>query len=182
MVWLILGLVLWSVSHLMKRLAPGLRAALGDGPGRAVISLLAILSIYLMVKGFRAADVVVLWNPPAFLTHVNNLLMLVAVFLVGLGYSRGVLRTKIRHPMLNAVKTWAIAHLLVNGDLASVVLFGGLFVWALVDLILINRQVPVWNRPAAGPVRNDLIYGVIALVVFGAIGWVHNWLGYWPFG
>lgn len=182
MVWLILGLALWFVSHLMKRVTPGLRAALGEGAGKAVVSLLSILSIYLMVKGFRAADVVILWNPPAFLTHLNNLLMLLAVFLVNLGYSRGVLRTKIRHPMLTAVKTWAIAHLLVNGDLASVVLFGGLFVWALVDLILINRRVPVWNRPAPGPVKNDLIYGVVALGVYGMIGWIHNWLGYWPFG
>ena len=182
MVWLILGLALWFVSHLMKRVAPGLRAALGEGAGKGVVSLLSILSIYLMVKGFQAADVVVLWSPPAFLTHLNNLLMLLAVFLVNLGYSRGVLRTKIRHPMLTAVKTWAIAHLLVNGDLASVVLFGGLFVWALVDLILINRQVPVWNRPAPGPVKNDLIYGVVALGVYGMIGWIHNWLGYWPFG
>lgn len=182
MTLLILGLVLWYLSHLMKRVAPGLRAAPGDLPGKGIVALLAILSLYLMVKGFRAADVVVLWTPPAFLTHVNNLLMLVAVFLVSLGFSRGALRTRIRHPMLNAVKTWAIAHLLVNGDLASVVLFGGLFVWALVDLILINRQEPVWNRPAPGPVRNDLIHGVIALGVFGAIGWVHDWLGYWPFG
>jgi len=182
MVWLILGLALWFVSHLMKRVTPGLRATLGEGAGKGVVSLLSILSNYLMVKGFQAADVVVLWSPPAFLTHLNNLLMLLAVFLVNLGYSRGVLRTKIRHPMLTAVKTWAIAHLLVNGDLASVVLFGGLFVWALVDLILVNRQVPVWNRPAPGPVKNDLIYGVVALGVYGMIGWIHNWLGYWPFG
>ncbi len=182
MTLLILGIVLWYASHLMKRLAPGLRASLGNMPGKLVITALSVLALYLMVKGFRATDATVLWAPPAFLTHVNNLLMLIAVFLVNLGYSRGVLRTKIRHPMLNAVKTWAIAHLLVNGDLASVLLFGSMFVWALVDMILINRQEPAWVRPAPGPVLNDLIYGVIALGVFAAIGAVHNWLGYWPFG
>jgi uncharacterized membrane protein len=182
MTMLMAGLVLWYVSHLMKRLAPGIRAALGDGPGKGIVSLLSFLSLYLIVRGFRAADVVVLWHPPAFLTHLNNLLMLVAVFLINLGYSRGVLRTKIRHPMLNAVKTWAIAHLLVNGDLASVILFGGIFVWALVDMILINRQEPAWNRPAPGPVRNDVIYGALSVVLYLAIGWVHTQLGYWPFG
>ena len=182
MTMLMAGLVLWYVSHLMKRLAPGIRAALGDGPGKGIVSLLSLLSLYLIVRGFRAADVVVLWDPPAFLTHLNNLLMLVAVFLINLRYARGVLRTKIRHPMLNAVKTWAIAHLLVNGDLASVILFGGMFVWALVDMILINRQEPAWNRPAPGPARNDVIYGALSVVLYLAIGWVHTQLGYWPFG
>lgn len=182
MTLLILGLALWYLSHLMRRLAPGLRAALGDMPGKALITLLSFLALYLMIKGFRTADVVVLWNPPAFLTHLNNLLMLIAVFLVNLGYSRGVLRTKIRHPMLNATKTWATAHLLVNGDLASVVLFGGLFIWALADMILINRQEPAWKRPVAGPVRNDVIYGVLSLGLYLAIGWIHTQLGYWPFG
>jgi uncharacterized membrane protein len=179
---LILGLALWFVSHLMKRVTPGLRLALGDMPGKAIIALLSVLSLYLMIKGFRGADVVVLWTPPPFLTHLNNLLMLLAVFLVNLGFSRGVLRTKIRHPMLNAVKVWATAHLLVNGDLASVILFGGLFVWALADMILINRQEPAWGRPAPGPVRNDVIYGLLSLGLYLAIGWVHSQLGYWPFG
>jgi hypothetical protein len=108
--------------------------------------------------------------------------MLIAVFLVDLGYSRGVLRTKIRHPMLTAVKIWAFAHLLVNGDLASMVLFGGLMAWAVVSLILINRQEPAWVPPAPGPLRNDLIYGGIMLVVFGVIVFIHNWLGHWPLG
>jgi uncharacterized membrane protein len=179
---LIAGVLLWAYSHLMKRVTPGFRAGLGDNTGKLVATVLSLAAIVLMVMGYRQADVVVLWDPPAFLRHINNLLMLIAVWLVNLGASRGVLRTKIRHPMLTAVKTWAIAHLLVNGDLASVILFGGILVWAVLDLILINRMEPVWQRPAPGPVRNDVIYAVVALAVFAAIGWVHNWLGYWPFG
>ena len=182
MTLLILGLALWFGAHLFKRLAPGPRAALGETPGKMLVSVVLILAIVLMVKGFRGADFIEIWSPPAFLTHVNNLLMLIAVFLLGLGYSNGVLRTRMRHPMLTAVKTWAIAHLLVNGDLASVVLFGGLLAWAVVALILINRQEPVWNRPAAGPVRNDLIYAVVALGIFAVITFIHNWLGVSPFG
>lgn len=182
MTLLIVGLALWYVSHLMKRLAPGLRAALGDMPGKLVVTVLSFLSLYLMVKGFRGAEFVAVWTPPAFMTHINNLLMLVAVFLVNVGYSKGVVRARMRHPMLTAVKTWAIAHLLVNGDLASIVLFGGILAWAVIDLVLINRQEPVWNRPAPGPVKNDVIYGLAALVLFGLITWIHNWLGYWPFG
>ncbi len=182
MTLLIVGLVLWSGAHLLKRVAPGLRAAMGDMPGKLVVTALSLLALYLMVKGFRSADVIAVWTPPAFVTHVNNLLMLFAVYLVNLGYAPGVMRTRIRHPMLTATKTWAIAHLLVNGDLASILLFGGIFGWALVDLILINRQEPVWNHPAPGPVRNDLIYGAASVAVFALIAWIHTWLGYWPFG
>ena len=182
MTLLILGILLWAASHLLKRLAPGLRAAMGENGGKMVVSVAAIAAIYLMVVGYRSADVVVLWTPPAFMTHINNLLMIVAVVLLNLGYSRGVMRTKMRHPMLGSVKVWALAHLLVNGDLASVILFGSMLAWAVLDLILINRQVPVWVRPAAGSVRNDVIYLVASAGVFAAIAWIHTYLGYWPFG
>ena len=155
---------------------------MGELPGKVVLSVLSLMAIVMMVKGFRAAPVIDLWYPPAFLTHLNNLLMLIAVFLIDVGYVRGVVRTKIRHPMLTAVKTWAFAHLLVNGDLASVILFGGLMAWAVIDMVLINRQVPVWDRPAPGPVRNDLIYAGVAAGIFAAIVWLHSWLGHWPLG
>ena len=179
---LILGVLLWSYSHLMKRVTPAFRESLGDNGGKGLATALTIAALVLMVIGYRGADPVYLYEPPAFLRHVNNLLMLVAVYLLLLGYSRGVVRTKIRHPMLNAVKTWAIAHLLVNGTLADLILFGGLFAWALFDMIKINRMTGPWQRPAAGPVINDAIYAVGALVVFAAIGWLHGWLGPWPFG
>jgi uncharacterized membrane protein len=123
----------------------------------------------------------VLWNPPAFLTHINNLLMLIAVFLVNLGKVPGLLRSKMRHPMLGAVKVWALAHLLVNGDLASVILFGGMLAWAVFDMIKINKMQE-WARPAAGPVIYDIGYGFVSLGVFAAIAWLHTYLGYWPFG
>lgn len=176
------GVLLWAYSHLMKRVTPGLRARLGEGPGKGLVAVASLLAIWLMVIGYGRAEVIELWTPPGFLTHLNNLLMLVAVVMVNLGYSRGVMRTWMRHPMLGAVKVWALAHLLVNGDLAAVILFGGLLAWAVLDMILINRQTPAWQRPAAGPVVNDAIYLAISLGVFGAIAWIHNWLGHWPFG
>lgn len=182
MIWLVIGVGLWAFSHLMKRVTPGFRAGLGDGPGKGVVSVLALLAIGAMVYGYKHADPVQLWTPPDFMRHINNLLMVIAVILVNLGYSRGVMRTKMRHPMLTSVKVWALAHLLVNGDLASVVLFGGLLAWAVLDVILINRMEPAWVRPVAGPVRNDVIYIVASAVVFGVIVWIHTWLGYPPLG
>jgi uncharacterized membrane protein len=111
--------------------------------------------------------------------HVNNTLMLIAVVLVNLGASRGVMRTWLRHPMLTAVKVWALAHLLVKGDLASIILFGGILGWAVFDVIMINRMEPAWVRPAAGPVRNDVIYVVASVAVLALIVAIHGWfLGY----
>jgi uncharacterized membrane protein len=182
MIWLVIGVLLWAFSHLMKRITPGFRASLGDGPGKGVVSVLSLLAVAAMIYGYKHAEVTDLWDPPLFLRHINNLLMLIAVVLVNLGSSRGVLRTKMRHPMLTSVKVWALAHLLVNGDLASVVLFGGLMAWAVVDVILINRMQPEWTPPEAGPVRNDLIYLAASVVVFVVIVAVHTWLGYPPVG
>jgi len=180
MTQLILGVLIWAYSHLMKRVTPGFRASLGD-KGKLVAAVLSFIALYLMITGYKAADVVVLWEPPTFMRHINNLLMLIAVILVNMQANRGVMRTWMRHPMLGAVKVWALAHLLVNGDLASVVLFGGILAWAVVDMILINKM-QTWERPAPGPVRNDVIYVVFSLVVFAAIVWVHTWLGYNPVG
>ena len=177
-----LGVLLWAYSHLMKRVTPGFRASLGDGPGKGLVTVLSFVALGLMIYGYRSADVITIWSPPQFLRHINNLLMLIAVILLGMGHSRGLLPTVMRHPMLTAVKTWAQAHLLVNGDLASIILFGGMMTWAVVDVITINRMEPAWVRPARGPVRNDVVYVVLSLVLFGAIVWMHTWMGYWPLG
>lgn len=181
MIVLILGVLLWSGSHLFKRLLPDRRSAMGDA-GKGLVTVASLVGIVLMVIGYRAAPYIEVWSPPRFLTHLNNLLMLVAVFLLGVGNVWGGVRTKLRHPMLGAVKVWALAHLLVNGDLASIVLFGGMLAWAVISLILINRAVPTWVRPDAGPLRNDLIYGIAALLIFAGIAYIHTWLGVSPFG
>ena len=88
----------------------------------------------------------------------------------------------IRHPQLTAVKTWAVAHLLVNGDLASVVLFGGILAWAVVEVILINRAEPRGPLPELAPIGKEIGAVVGALVVTGAIMLVHIWLGVQPWG
>ena len=178
MTLLILGVLLWTFAHLLKRLAPGLRARLGEGPGKGLVTLALLLSIYLMVVGYRAAEFIPLWEPPLFLRHVNNLLMVFAVILVTMQANRGKMQTWMRHPMLVGVKTWALAHLLVNGDLASVVLFGGMMAWAVVEVIVINRANRAWVRPAPGPVTGDIVHVVGALILMGGIIWLHGWLGY----
>jgi uncharacterized membrane protein len=177
---LILGLVLWTGSHLFKRLLPGLRARMGDLPGKMFVTILSLAAIGLMVAGYRRADPVEIYQPLPGMGHLNNLLMLGAVFLIGLPHSKGILKSKLRHPMLTAVIVWAAAHLLVNGDLASVVLFGWLGFWAIISMTLINMQTS-WTPPPRGHLRSDLIGLAISIVVFAVIAGIHSWLGRDPF-
>jgi uncharacterized membrane protein len=181
MTLIVLGLVLWFAAHLFKRLAPGPRERLGDA-GKGLVAVGVLAGVVLMVIGYRGVEQVDLWYPPAFLTHVNNLLMVFAVYLYAASGMKTWITGPIRHPQLTAVKTWAVAHLLVNGDLASVILFGGILVWAVLEVILINRAVPRGPLPEPAPLGREIGAVVGAVVVFGAIGWVHNWLGVWPFG
>lgn len=181
MTLIILGLLLWWAAHLFKRLAPARRVALGDA-GKGLVTVGVLAGVVLMVMGYRGNTAPDLWYPPAFLTHVNNHLMLFAVYLYAASGMKTRITRVIRHPQLTAVKTWAVAHLLVNGDLASVILFGGLLAWAVVEVILINRAEPVWTKNPPAPVGKEIGAVVGAVLVTGAIGWVHNWLGVWPFG
>lgn len=174
---LILGLVLWTAGHFFKRAMPGVRASMGNA-GKGVIAVVLVLSVYLMVSGYRSAEYVEVWNPPFWAIHVTDLFMVFAVGLFVLAHSKSRLRGKIRHPMLAGVRVWAGAHLLVNGDLASVVLFGGLFVWALAEVIVLNRTEPEWKPYAQGTKAGDIRLAVISIVVFAAIAGVHYWLGY----
>jgi uncharacterized membrane protein len=175
--WLVLGVLLWAFAHLFKRLLPGPRAAMGKA-GRGLVAVLLLASLGLMIFGYHAADVVPLYDLPPWAWHLNNLLMLPAVFLADAGRTKGVVASKLRHPMLTAVVVWAVAHLLVNGDQASLVLFGGLGVWALVQMAAISRAEGPWVRPEPGPIAKDIRLAVISVVLYAAIAGVHYWLGY----
>lgn len=184
MIWLLLGLAIWVAAHTFKRVAPDARAALQQRIGdrsRVIFVVLLLLSVVLMVIGYRSADFVPVWQPPAWTVHVNNLLMIAAVALFGLGSSKSRLRGTLRHPQLTGFATWCVAHLLVNGDLASVILWGVLLIWALVEIPLINAREPRPVRFDGGSVAGDIRLGLITLVVYAVIAAVHTWLGYWPF-
>ncbi|WP_374644672.1 NnrU family protein [Tabrizicola sp.] len=181
MTLIVLGLALWWGAHLFKRLAPAARAGMGDA-GKGLVAAGVLAGVVLMVLGYRGVEQVDLWYPPAFLTHLNNLLMMIAVYLFAASVTKTRITGVIRHPQLTAVKTWAVAHLLVNGDLASLLLFGGLLAWAVVEVILINRAEPRPAPPPPAPMSREIGTVLGALVVFGAIAWVHNWLGVWPYG
>lgn len=181
MTLIVLGLALWWAAHLWKRLAPGSRGSMGDA-GKGLVTVGVLAGVVLMVMGYRGVEQIDLWYPPAFLTHVNNLLMLFAVYLYAASGMKTRITRGIRHPQLTAVKTWAVAHLLVNGDLASVILFGGILAWAVVEVILINRAEPRPAPPAAAPLGKEIGAVVGAVLVTVAIMLAHNWLGVPPWG
>ncbi|MEP4198969.1 MAG: NnrU family protein [Aliishimia sp.] len=181
MIWLILGLLLWIGAHYFKRLMPERRAALGDR-GQGIVAIAIIASLVLIILGYRAADFIPVWTPPGFMTPINNLLMLGAFFVFGTSATTGRLRGWTRHPQLLAVKFWATAHLLVNGDLASVILFGGMLAWAVGSVILVNKAVPEWTKPEPGEAKKDILLVVITLVTFGIVATIHVLLGVSPFG
>ncbi|CTQ49005.1 NnrU family protein [Jannaschia donghaensis] len=180
MTYLILGLALWVGAHMFKRVAPGPRARIGD-PGKGLIAVLLVGSVILMIVGYRAAPYIPVWEPPSVLRHVNNLLMVVAFYVYGVGATKGLLSARLRHPQLTGFTIWAGAHLLVNGDLAAMILFGGLLVWALAEIALINRSQP-WQRPEVVSIKGDLVALIVGLILMSIAAGVHIWLGVNPFG
>ncbi len=181
MTLLVLGLALWWAAHLFKRAAPAQRAALGD-KGKGLVALLIVGSVVLMVIGYRSAPQTDLWSAPRFLVGINNLLMVFAFYLYAASGAKTWITRKIRHPQLTAVVVWAVAHLLVNGDLAAVVLFGGLLAWAVVSIIVLNRAEPVWVRPEPRPAKKEVTAVVATVVVVIVVMLIHNWLGVQPWG
>ncbi len=184
MTLLISGVALWWGAHLFKRLAPGPRAALGE-KGKGLFAVLIVISVILMVLGYRAADGPVYWGRDPMWVGINNLLMVLAFYFYAASGAKGAkiwLGTKVRHPQLTGFSIWAVAHLLVNGDLPSFVLFGGLLAWAIVEVLLINAQDGPWERPQRAPFKKEIVAIVITFIVTVVVMGIHYALGVTPWG
>lgn len=183
---LILGIIIFLGVHLVPtspELKAGLTERFGTTAYKIAFGLLSLIGLVLIVVGYHKLQLmpdknVVLWEPPTFAKHTAVALMLPAmIFLVAyLVPSR--IRTALKHPMLIAIKTWALAHLIANGDLASLILFGSFLAYAVYDRITLKRRVttaPV-NVIAPSPV-NDVIVVVGGIVLFAVILlWAHHYL------
>lgn len=180
MIWLWLGLALWWAAHLFKRIAPGPRASMGDA-GKGAVAAALVLAVVLMVIGYRGAEGAVFWGRTPATTGINNLLMVLAFYTFGASAAKPAkvwLGTKLRHPQLTGFSIWAVAHLLVNGDMPSLILFGGLLVWALVEMAVINAAEGPWTPPPQAPVKKEIVLVVVTVVLFAVVAFVHAWLGY----
>jgi len=180
---LIIGLVLFLGIHTVSIVAPQWRegqiARLGEGPWKGMYSVVSAIGFGLLIYGYGAArqSPVVLYTPPTALSHVALLLMLPVFPLLVAAYVPGRIKALAKHPMLLATKLWALAHLLANGTLADVLLFGGFLVWAVADRISVKRR-PARAIPGApaGP-YNDVIVIVVGLALYALfVLWAHRWL------
>jgi uncharacterized membrane protein len=189
---LILGLILFLGIHSVRIVGEGwratVRARIGEGPWKGIYSLVSLLGFGLIVWGFGLArqQPVLLWHPPVFMRHIAGLLVLIAfVFLAATYVPRNGIKAKLHHPMILGVKIWALAHLVSNGALHDLVLFGSFLVWAVFDFRAARRRdavAGIYYAPgmATGTVI-ALIVGLAAWAMFAF--WLHGPLiGVRPFG
>lgn len=188
MALLILGVLLFAGVHLLKPLGAGIRARLAEAVGengwRLIVVVLLLISIWLMALGYGDASAQPLWTAPLWLRHLTIVLMIPVFMLFFATHPGSWLRAKMRHPQLAGFKLWAALHLLVNGDVRSVVLFGGLLAWAVIALILINKRdgKPPLPAPASNPAM-AFLFVPVGLVVWAAVYWAHGAVfGVYPAG
>ena len=185
MLVLILGLILFLGAHSVRIFAESIRrsmiARLGDGPWKGVYSVISIVGFVLIIWGYGIArqDPVLLWISPMWLQHLAILLNLIA-FVLFAAYlmPSGYLKARLGHPMLLSVKVWAFAHLLANGTLADLLLFGAFLVWAVADFAAARRRDRANGTiRRAGPIRNDALAVFVGFAIWGVILWrVHEWV------
>ena len=178
---MILGLVVFLGIHTLttqRKLRAGLIASLGEGGYKAGYALASVAGLALIVWGFahyRATGWIDVWHPPKALKHLTEALMLPAVILVVAAYIRGRIYTALKHPMLTGVKLWAAAHLLANGDLGGIILFGSFLGWAVFDRISLKRRADPGAPPIpVGGFGNDLIAVAVGIVAYLALGFAFH--------
>lgn len=180
MTLLIAGLLVWSFVHFIPSLAIPLKQNLTDrfGPNgyKLIFTALILLSLALMIFGWRSIEPTFLYMLPYGLKHAFMLLILIAFILFGASHYQTRIKSFIRHPQLTGVALWATAHLLLNGDSRSVVLFGGLGVWAILEMILINRREGEWVKPAAPGWAQEFKGLAISLVIFVVVAMIHPYI------
>lgn len=186
MLVLVIGLIVFFAIHLVPSntdLRNGLTERFGDLGYRAIFSVLSLIGLMLIVLGFWKLQLhpgknPQLWYPPVWTRHLAVALMLPAMIALVAAYIPSRIHTMLRHPMLVAVKIWALAHLLANGDLASLVLFGSFLAFAVYDRISVKRRHavgPLGER--TGPWINDVIVLILGVALYVVVLlWAHKYL------
>jgi uncharacterized membrane protein len=177
----IIGLVVFLGTHVfvtMRDRRAAVVAQIGEWPYRALFSLVSILGIVLIAYGFatyRAAGMIMVWYPPAWTRHIVVALMWPASIMIAAAYIPGNIKRTLKHPLLVAVKTWAVAHLWANGDLGGIILFGSVLAWAVYDRITLKRRKDSGAPPIpVGGITNDIIAIVVGTIIYLALGFVFH--------
>ncbi|MGH6789940.1 MAG: NnrU family protein [Pseudolabrys sp.] len=179
LVVLIIGLVVFLGAHVFVTFRERRAAAIarfGNGY-RALFAFVSLIGLALIVWGYaqyRATGWIQIWTPPAFMRHITVGLMLIASILVVATYIPSHIRTKAKHPMLAGIKTWALAHLLSNGDLGSIILFGAFLAWGVYARMAAKRRGDRGYGEAPAGWTNDIIVVVLGIVVYLALGFAFH--------
>ncbi len=178
---MVVGLVLFLGAHVFttrREARAKAIAQLGEGTYKLLYTVVALAGLALIVWGFghyRHDGWIQVWTPPKVLKHINLALMLPAVIMVVAAYIRGRIYTALKHPMLAGVKLWAFGHLLANGDLGGIILFGSILAWAVFDRISLKRRADAGGPPIpVGGVSNDVIAIVVGIVVYLALAFAFH--------
>jgi uncharacterized membrane protein len=181
---MIIGLATFLGSHTFVTMRPArsvLVARLGEGPYKILFAIVSFVGLGLIGWGFaeyRAAGFVNIWMPPPWTRHITLLLVWPAIICVAAAYIPGDIKRVLKHPMLVGVKLWALAHLMANGDLGSIILFGSVLAWAVYDRITLKRRSDAGAPPIpSGGRRNDFFAVAVGTLVYFALGfWFHPWV------
>jgi uncharacterized membrane protein len=178
---LIIGLVVFIGAHVFvtrRDARAALITRIGEWPYKGLFALVALLGIVLIVWGFGRylhAGYIQLWSPPTWMRHVTVALVWPAAILVTAAYIPGDIKRTLKHPMLVGIKLWALAHLLSNGDLGGIILFGSILAWAVFDRITLKRRTDAGGPPIpVGGRRNDVIAIVVGTILYLALGLVFH--------
>ncbi len=178
MIKLILGLALWSITHFIPAMAVGLRknlvSRLGENPYKGLFALLVIIALYLIVSGWKSVAPVVIFTPPDWGSYAARLLVLLGFILFLAPYAPNNFRRMFRHPQLMGVACWGVGHLLANGEARSIVLFGGLALWAVIEILLLNRRDGEWAKPERVTWARNLGLVIIGAVAYLAFLYMHH--------
>jgi len=183
---LALGIVLFSLVHLVPALFAGARqgliARIGEKPYKGLFAVLSLFTLFLIVSGWKATVPAIVYLPPAWGRYLTLLLTLAGFVLFLAPYTHNNFKRLLRHPQLTGVLLWGVGHLFANGEDRSLLLFGGLALWALAEMLLINRRDRAWQKPEPAPLKNDVVRVVVGIVAFAAMAAAHQWLfGFSPF-
>ncbi|USD68155.1 NnrU family protein [Vibrio sp. SCSIO 43136] len=182
---LVVGLLLWSLVHFIPSLAAEQRQrwidSKGEGSYKGLFSILVLAALALIILGWRSTLPEVVYFAPATLRMLAGPLMLGAVVLMLVSVIPCGLKRVLRHPQLLSVLLWSLAHLLSNGEVRSIVLFGGFAVWSFVQIRLINKRTPHWDRPPERPIYTDIIVILISIGVYYLVArYAHFYLSGMP--
>jgi uncharacterized membrane protein len=178
---LVLGLILFLGPHVfvtMRSQRAGAVKQLGEWPYKGLFAVISIVGLYVAGKGFGMssdASQIVIWSPPHVMRYVTQLLMWPACVCVAAAYLPGDIKRTLKHPMLVGVKLWAVAHLLANGDLGGIILFGAVLAWAVYDRISLKHRSDPGGPPIPlGGRKNDIAAVIVGTILYLALGLVFH--------